>query len=293
VSKILVVDDDRAGRLLLQKSLEDAGFSVTVAGDGGDALKLLGAERFDLMLLDLWMPKVSGLDLLSRLRTKKSRPRIIVMTSDDTPSSLLQAVRGDALEYLHKPVEPQAVVRLARQVLEGARAPKIDVVSARPDWVELVVPCTREAVERVHGVVARLDADLPAETRESVAYAFRELLMNAVEWGGKLDPKRTVRISYLRARRMVMYRITDPGAGFKIEEIDHAAFAYPDDPTEHMAVRESKGLRAGGFGLVMVRASVDELIYNEKRNEVVFIKYLDAADRGPLTADRGPLTAGR
>ena len=79
VSKILVVDDDRAARLLLQKSLEDAGFSVSVAGDGGDALKLLGAERFDLMLLDLWMPKVSGLDLLSRLRTKKSRPRIIVM----------------------------------------------------------------------------------------------------------------------------------------------------------------------------------------------------------------------
>src|SRR5262245_60115011 len=187
MASILVVEDDRAGRLLLQKSLEAAGFTVSVAGDGGDALALLKSNRFDLMLLDLWMPKMSGLDLLAKLRPKKARPPVIVMTSDDTPSSLLQAVRGDVLEYLHKPVDPVAVVKLAQQVLVGGRAPKIDVVSARPDWVELVVPCTREAVERVHGVVARLAADLPADTREAVAYAFRELLMNAVARGGKLD----------------------------------------------------------------------------------------------------------
>lgn len=274
MAKILVVDDDRAGRHLLRQTLTRAGFTVAVAGDGADALKQLRSRRFDLMLLDLWMPKMTGLDLLEKLRTRKTKPRVIVMTSDDTPATLLQAVRGQALEYLHKPVDPQAVLRLARQVLEGARAPAIDVISARPDWVELIVPCTREAVERVHGVVARLDADLPADTRESVAYAFRELLMNAVEWGGKLDPKRKVRIAYLRARRMVLYRIADPGPGFRLEDLDHAAITHPGNPIEHVAIREEKGLRAGGFGLVMVRASVDELIYNEKRNEVVFIKYL-------------------
>jgi DNA-binding response OmpR family regulator len=281
MAKILVVDDDRAGRHLLRKTLVAAGFTVAVAGDGAEALKLLRARKFDLLLLDLWMPRMTGLDLLEKLRTKKTRPRVIVMTSDDTPGTLLQAVRGEALEYLHKPVDPQAVLKLARQVLEGARKPKIEVVSARPEWVELVVPCTREAVERVHGVVARLDADLPADARESIAYAFRELLMNAVEWGGKLNPRRTVRIAYLRARRMVLYRIADPGTGFHLEDLDHAAITHPDDPTEHIAIRESKGLRAGGFGLVMVRASVDELIYNEQRNEVVFVKYLDGIAPAP------------
>jgi len=278
--KLLVVDDDRAGRHLLRKTLTAAGFGVEVAGDGAEALKLLRTRRFDLMLLDLWMPKMTGLDLLEKLRTWKVRPRVIVMTSDETPATLLQAVRGDALEYLHKPVDPQAVVEKVREVLQAAAAPPIEVVSARPDWVELVVPCSREAVERVHGVITRLDADLPADARESIAYAFRELLMNAVEWGGKLDPTRTVRISYLRARRMVLYRIADPGAGFRLEDLDHAAITHPDDPIEHIAIRESKGLRAGGFGLVMVRASVDELIYNEKRNEVVFIKYLDGMTPG-------------
>jgi anti-sigma regulatory factor (Ser/Thr protein kinase) len=111
--------------------------------------------------------------------------------------------------------------------------------------------------------------------RESVGYAFRELLMNAVEWGGKLDPKRTVTISYVRAKRMLLYRIADPGPGFKMEGLDHAAISHPDNPIEHVLIREEKGLRPGGFGILMVRAKVDDLIYNEKQNEVVFIKYLD------------------
>jgi hypothetical protein len=74
---------------------------------------------------------------------------------------------------------------------------------------------------------------------------------------------------------MVIYRIADPGKGFKTEELDHAAINHPDDPIEHMNIRMQKGLRPGGFGILMVRAKVDELIYNEKQNEVVFVKYLD------------------
>jgi anti-sigma regulatory factor (Ser/Thr protein kinase) len=74
---------------------------------------------------------------------------------------------------------------------------------------------------------------------------------------------------------MLMYRITDPGPGFRMDELAHAAISHPENPIEHMNIREEKGLRPGGFGLLMVRAKVDELIYNEKQNEVVFIKYLD------------------
>jgi len=74
---------------------------------------------------------------------------------------------------------------------------------------------------------------------------------------------------------MLMYRIADPGPGFKIENLPHAAVGQPSDqPIEHMRIREEKGIRPGGFGLLTVRASVDELLYNEKRNEVVFVKYL-------------------
>ena len=100
--------------------------------------------------------------------------------------------------------------------------------------------------------------------------------MKAVEWGGKLDPMRMVRISCLRARRMLLYRIADPGQGFSIDSLAHSAINNPEgDPIRHALVREEKGLRPGGLGLAITQGIVDELIYNEARNEVVFIKYLD------------------
>ena len=272
---ILVVDDDRTTRHLTRTTLAKAGYAVSVAQDGAEALTRMRAKKFDLVLLDVWMPRMDGLAVLDRMKRLKTRPRVVVMTSDDAPQTVLKAIRRQAYQYVHKPVEPAALVSIVRDALKSAPEPPIEVTSARPDWVELVVPCTREAADRLHAVMAQIETDLPEEVRESVGYAFRELLMNAVEWGGKLDPKRTVKISYLRAKRMLLYRIADPGPGFSMEGLDHAAISHPDNPIEHMEVRESKGLRPGGFGILMVRAKVDELIYNEAQNEVVFVKYLD------------------
>jgi two-component system, OmpR family, response regulator len=272
---ILVVDDDRASRHLTESLLKREGWKVTGAKDGVDALELLRARRFTLMLLDVWMPRMNGLELLEQLRTLEHRPRVVVMTSDETPATLLQAVRDQAFTYVHKPVDAEFLIETVRLAIAAPETRPIEVISARPEWVELILPCTREAANRLQSVMAHLDTDLPAELRDSIAYAFRELLLNAVEWGGKLDPKHTVRISYLRAKRMVMYRIVDPGAGFHADNLPHAAISHPDSPTAHMDVRDAKGLRAGGFGLLTVQSSVDELLYNEKRNEVVFVKYLD------------------
>ena len=289
MARILVVDDDRTTRHVLSKVLTSAGFTTSVAKDGVEALKTLRTKRFDLMLLDVWMPRMNGLDLLAKLRTRKTRPRVVVMTSDDAPETLLKAVREQAFKYVHKPVDSAVLLQTVREALAAADAPPIEVISARPDWVELVVPCTREAVERIGVVMAHLETDLAPEMKESVAYAFRELLLNAVEWGGRLDPTRKVRVSYLRAKRMILYRISDPGPGFAIDNLPHAAIGQPDDnPIQHMQVREEKGIRPGGFGLVMAKASVDELLYNEKRNEVVFVKYLDEPPRPGSRSVPGP-----
>jgi DNA-binding response OmpR family regulator len=276
MEKILVVDDDRTTRHVLQKVLAGAGFGASIAKDGMEALDLLQKRRFDLLLLDVWMPRMNGLDLLARLRSRKTRPRVVIMTSDDAPGTLLEAVRQQAFRYVHKPVEARALLETVRETLRAPEPVPIEVISARPEWVELIVPCTRDAAEQIQPVMAHLDTDLAPKLRETIAYAFRELLLNAVEWGGKLDPSRKVRIAYLRAKRMLMYRIADPGSGFDISNLPHAAIGRTNDgPIAHMEVREEKGIRPGGFGLLMVRNSVDELLYNEKHNEVVFVKYLD------------------
>jgi len=273
--RVLVVDDDRTLQHALVTMLETSGFAPTAAADGATALAQIREKSFDLILLDLGLPRIGGLDVLSEIRRLEFPPKVIVVTADDTPATVLQAIRDRAYQYIVKPTPPKIIVELVQQVLSAPSKRPIEVVSARPEWLELLVPCDLETAERIQGFIEKLDANLPIDIRDSIGQAFRELLMNAVEWGGKLDPNRSVRIACLRTERMILYRIADPGPGFSMEGLDHAAISHPDNPIQHMEVRESKGLRPGGFGILMVKAKVDELIYNEKQNEVVFIKYLD------------------
>jgi len=276
MSNILIVDDDRLTRLMLGTILEGGGYQVTAAADGAEALRLAGEARFDLVLLDIWMPGMSGLEVLERLHRLAAPPRVIILTSDETPEMLLAAVRGQASRYLTKPVEAAALLGVVAEELNAPERPHIEVLSARPDWVELVVPCRLEVVDYIQNFLGQLEANLNEEVRRSVGQAFREMLSNAIEWGGALDPERKVHISYLRMRRLILYRISDPGSGFRFEDVKHAAVAYPaDQPLAHVGPREAKGLRPGGFGVLLARALVDELIYNEAQNEVVFVKYLD------------------
>jgi len=276
--RILIVDDDRALRLVLSELLLDAGHTVDQAADGQEALRRLDAGAFDIVLLDIGLPGLSGLDVLAQAREMTTPPIVVMMTADDTPETLLAAVRHQAYRYLRKPFAPTAIVEVIDDAIATApsAALSIEVVSARPEWVELVAPCVLEMADRIQSFVMQLDANLPEPVRESVAQAFRELLTNAIEWGGKLDPQRKVRISCVRAKRLLIYRIADPGEGFDIDRLRHAAICNPKgSPLEHAMVREDQGLRPGGLGLMMTRSLVDELIYNEARNEVVFIKYLD------------------
>lgn len=277
MQRILVVDDDRSTRQLIRLQLRAAGYAVDTADDGAAALARIRKKSPDLVLLDVWMPGMGGLEMLAQLRDEPSQPKVVVMTADDTSETLLRAIREHAYRCVTKPIEPKELVALVRDVLASkAEARPIEVISARPDWVELLVPCDREAAGRIQDILSRLDSDLPESVRATVGQAFRELLMNAIEWGGGLDPSKSVRISYLRARRMLLYRIADPGKGFSFEGLTHSALSNPSDqPMQHAMTREEKGLRPGGFGLLMTREMVDELLYNEAHNEVVFVKYLD------------------
>ncbi|MGA7920539.1 MAG: response regulator [Candidatus Acidiferrales bacterium] len=278
MTRILVADDDRTTLLLLSETLRAQKFTVVTAADGAETLKKLKAGRFDLALLDVWMPKMNGLEVLAKLRKSKNRPKVIVMTSDDTPQTLLSAIREEAYTYVAKPIDPQSLVVLIKETLSKKPGQgSIEIVSASPTWVELLVPCSLDEAERIEAFMTHLKSGLSDDVRRSVGQAFHELLLNAVEWGGKLDPNRKVRISYLRAKRMLMYRIADPGPGFKFADLQHAAISYEaDQPTQHDQVRQDRGLRPGGFGLLLTQANVDELLYNEKQNEVVFVKYLEA-----------------
>lgn len=276
MSKILIAEDDGPTRVLVEAILEDAGYTTETVTDGKKAYDRIATTPFDLLLTDIWMPGLNGLELLSEIKTLPSPPPVIVMTSDDTSDTLLKAIREQAYHYISKPIDPQELTRLVQDGLSaGHQETFIEVTSATPNWVELLVPCDQKSAGRMRNFVMQLEAGLPEDLRETIAMSFYELLANAIEWGGQLDPSKKVRIAFLRFERMLMFRIADPGSGFDMDELEHAALNNPDDPIAHMSIRENRGLRPGGFGLLMVKTSADELIYNEARNEVAFVKYLD------------------
>jgi DNA-binding response OmpR family regulator len=284
---ILVVDDDASLCTLITHILEQQGHAVVTCGTGVEAVDLLRKRRFDVLLLDLGLPDLDGMNLLSAWRGRNGT-KVIVITADDTAETLMTAIRVGAYLYIRKPFEPEQLRDLVAAALKAQEPQPIEVLSAKPDWLELSVPCSRDAAERMDQFMRQIKIDLPEDAREGVAQAFRELLMNAVEWGGELDPTRRVRISLLRTRRMLQYRVSDPGPGFRLEDLPHAAISNaPGDVFTHETVRQQKGLRPGGLGLMMVRAVADELLYNEKHNEVIFIKYLGDSDAGEATNAAG------
>lgn len=144
------------------------------------------------------------------------------------------------------------------------------------------MPSTTDARNSVLGFVRCEIADLPDDTSEQLALAVDELLRNAIEHGcSGGDTQCTVQFGYLRTARMIQFQIKDSGPGFSMAAAEHAAINNPpEEPLRHAQYRTEKGMRPGGFGIMLVRQIADELIYNETGNEVVLVKYLDGEPSG-------------
>ncbi len=138
------------------------------------------------------------------------------------------------------------------------------------------VRCRQETADRLVGFLREMDLSLAEKARDEIAIAFRELLMNAIEHGGQFDPEKRLRLAYVRTSGAILHHIEDPGQGFSLEALPHAALSNPpDEPYYHLQEREQRGIHPGGFGILLARNLVDELMYSEKGNEVLLIKYLN------------------
>ena len=102
--RILIVDDQEAVLLFLQDRLEQLGFVVSSASNGKEGMRLLQEYSFAGVLLDLEMPVMNGLTMLSQLRKQTNYVPVIVMSADPTRTTMIKAIEAGARDYLTKPI---------------------------------------------------------------------------------------------------------------------------------------------------------------------------------------------
>src|SRR2546430_10394254 len=128
--KILVADDDAVLRNELAGLLREDGHDVVGASDGGEALRLVERESFDAALLDLRMPKASGLEVLHRLQVARPETAVVVITGQGTIDAAVEAMKAGAVDFVEKPYEVQALRRTLLTVREEQRARTLLAVPA-------------------------------------------------------------------------------------------------------------------------------------------------------------------
>jgi anti-sigma regulatory factor (Ser/Thr protein kinase)/CheY-like chemotaxis protein len=277
--KLLLVDPDLEVDELLKEVLSGDAWDIERVPDNDTALLFVKASPFDLVITGQNTSGHEDVELLRKIRRIRPHVRMIILTGKSTPEDVIASLRENAFSYFKPPFDRVLLADMVHQAVnEPCWDDGIEVISATPQWIRLMARCTLVTADRL--VQFLRQSDLPEAEKEDLAVAAHEMLLNAMEHGGKFDPNHYVEIDYLRTKRAVACRVKDPGQGFTFDELRHAAVgSSPDDILSHMMVREDQGLRPGGFGIMLTQKLVDELIYNERGNDVILIKYLN-----PLTA---------
>jgi DNA-binding response OmpR family regulator len=221
---ILVVDDDRKTVDLVRLYLERAGFAVRVGYDGRQALRLAREERPDLVILDLMLPHVDGLDVCHVLRQEVGTVPVIMLSARSTEADKLGGLETGADDYVTKPFSPAELVARVRAVLRRAEPPAPEAAETR--FGELVVDNVRHEA-RVAGARVRLTprefrllqalarvADRPLSRDDLVERAF------GFEYEGL---ERTVDAHVANLRKKIepnpsrpIYVLTVSGVGYKL-----------------------------------------------------------------------------
>jgi anti-sigma regulatory factor (Ser/Thr protein kinase)/ActR/RegA family two-component response regulator len=234
----------------------------------------LRQEHFDVVLI--YTDASHGVAACETLRAVNPYLKIILFSGQQsTAATVVEAIRSHTFSFFAAPFD----VEDARHMIETAAALSdwtngIEVLSADAAYLTLRLRCAIHTADRLVQFLKQVPVELTPDGHYETAQAFREMLLNAIEHGGKLNPEEWVKVSRIRTRRTLVYHIVDPGEGFHTTDLSHAAISQPNEPLVHTELRQEMGIRAGGFGLLIATHMVDEVIYNEQGNEVVLIKHL-------------------
>jgi anti-sigma regulatory factor (Ser/Thr protein kinase) len=273
MSRLLVVHRDPRMDPILAGCAGAAALEVEEVADYGRALARLEQKPFDALLTSNTTSLESDLAFLREARRFRPAIRAVLMAGSATPEEVLEALRAQVFAVLTEPIDVNLAVDMVVKAAQDVDTDGIDVVCAVPHWITLRVRARLLTADRLVTFMDGLHGRLVGEEqRDDLFMAFREILLNAIEHGAGFDPEKDVLVQAIRSQRALTFHFRDPGPGFATGHLPQAA--TDGDPISHVDFREEAGLRPGGFGLLVARQLVDEVIYNQTGNEVLLIKHL-------------------
>jgi anti-sigma regulatory factor (Ser/Thr protein kinase) len=265
-------DHDLRRGLLSARALQ--GIQVDLCEGNAAALHRLQRRAFDVVITDPETSLAEDLAFVKELRRFRPGVKTIVLAHRTTPEEVVAALRAHVFACFSSPFDCREIADMARKATEEIDwHDGIEVVSGLRDWITLRVNCRLVTAERLTRFMTEHRTDLGAGDREMLMMAFREMLINAMEHGAGFDPEKVVEVTAARTEHSIVFHFRDPGPGFDMTSLKHAAVAH-DDAVSHVEHRAEEGLRPGGFGMLLVKQIVDEVIYNERGNEVILVKHL-------------------
>lgn len=221
MNRILIVEDEERIASFIDKGLRANGFSTTVARDGESALAMARTREFDLIVLDLGLPGMDGLEVLSRLREGGSRVPVVILTARDETADVVGGLEHGANDYVTKPFRFDELLARIRTRLRGDRAPESTVLTAGGTSLDLR---TRRVLvdDRSVELTAREFALAETFFRHPGQVLSREQLLSHV-WGYDYDPGSNVVDVYVRylRRKLGEERIeTVRGVGYRLVGTD-------------------------------------------------------------------------
>jgi DNA-binding response OmpR family regulator len=199
--RILVVEDERKVASFLRQGLEEEGHAVEVAGDGAAALELLDGAGYDLVVLDVMLPKRDGFDVLRTLRQQKVRTPVLMLTARDGVADKVAGLDGGADDYLTKPFAFEEFLARVRALLRRGASQPAPILKLADLALD---PATRDVTRGSRRIVltAREYALLEYFLRNQGRVLTRPMIAQHV-WGLDFDPESNivdVYVGYLRRK---------------------------------------------------------------------------------------------